>query len=76
MMVACESGLMHQYSIPRVSLDMKHALPCRPDKLALNCTSTRLAIIDVSGVLTFYDPEAKKTNPETGEVQYGTLKLC
>ena len=70
-MVGRDSGTLHQYSLPRVSLEMKHVLNCRPDRISLNCNSSRLAIIDISGVLTFFDPEVKKTNPETGQVQYG-----
>ena len=52
---------------------MKHVLNCRPDRLSLNCDSTRLAVLDIDGVLTFFDPEVKRTNPETGAVQYGEV---
>eukprot|EP00051_Salpingoeca_urceolata_P028079 m.484856 g.484856 ORF g.484856 m.484856 type:complete len:1179 (-) comp23570_c0_seq1:94-3630(-) len=71
LMVGRESGTLHQYSLPRVSLQMKHLLNCRPERIALNCDATRLAIIDISGVLTFFDPEVKRTDPETGELHYG-----
>eukprot|EP00053_Salpingoeca_punica_P010039 m.90373 g.90373 ORF g.90373 m.90373 type:complete len:1153 (-) comp15261_c1_seq1:288-3746(-) len=70
LMVARESGAVHQYSLPRVSLEVKHQLNCRPEKIALNCNSSRLAIIDFTGCLTLFDPEVKKVN-EAGEVIYG-----
>ncbi|EGD73851.1 WD repeat-containing protein 35 [Salpingoeca rosetta] len=71
LMVGRESGTLHQYGLPKVNLEMKHILKCRPDRLSLNCTSTRLAVLDIDGILTFFDPEVKRTNPETGAIQYG-----
>eukprot|EP01147_Barroeca_monosierra_P005562 gene5562-8932_t len=71
LMIGRESGTLNQYGIPKVNLEMKHILKCRPHRLSLNCNSTRLAIIDIEGLLTFFDPEAKRTNPETRVSQYG-----
>ncbi len=33
----------------------KHTLRCQPQALALNCNSTRMSVIDLHGVLSFYD---------------------
>ena len=33
----------------------KHTLRCQPQALALNCDSTRMSVIDLHGVLSFYD---------------------
>ncbi|EDO46375.1 predicted protein [Nematostella vectensis] len=55
LIVGRESGTVHRYSLPKLALDMKHVLNCRPHQLSLNCSSSRLAIIDISGVLTFFD---------------------
>ncbi len=33
----------------------KHVLRCRPQLLSLNCTASRLAVIDINGVLSFFD---------------------
>eukprot|EP00050_Salpingoeca_kvevrii_P018636 m.76510 g.76510 ORF g.76510 m.76510 type:complete len:1153 (+) comp8114_c0_seq1:167-3625(+) len=71
LMVGRESGTLNQYGVPRVSLDMKHLLNCRPDFISLNCDSSRVAIIDISGVLSFFDPSVTRVNPETGETEYG-----
>ncbi|XP_062523341.1 WD repeat-containing protein 35-like [Corticium candelabrum] len=55
LVVGRESGTMHRYSLPLLALEMKHVANCRPDKISLNCNSTRLAIIDIAGVLSFFD---------------------
>lgn len=59
-LVARESGAVHRFSLPEIKLDGKYVLKCRPQQLSLNCNSTRLAIIDINGVLTFMDMEAKQ----------------
>ena len=33
----------------------KHVLRCRPQLLSLNCTASRIAVIDINGVLSFFD---------------------
>jgi len=37
----------------------QHLLRCRPNKLSVNCNMSRMSIIDINGVLSFYDLEAK-----------------
>uniref|UniRef100_A0AAY5ERV3 WD repeat-containing protein 35 n=1 Tax=Electrophorus electricus TaxID=8005 RepID=A0AAY5ERV3_ELEEL len=54
-----ESGTLHRYSLPNVSLLQKYSLSSRAYQLSLNCNSSRLAIIDMMGVLTFFDMEAR-----------------
>eukprot|EP00056_Hartaetosiga_gracilis_P003229 m.61099 g.61099 ORF g.61099 m.61099 type:complete len:1163 (+) comp11378_c0_seq1:91-3579(+) len=71
LMIGRESGTLHQYPLPKGNLDVKHVLNCRPARISLNCNSTRLAVIDIEGVLTFFDTQVKRTNQETGQVQYG-----
>lgn len=70
LMIGREMGTLHQYALPKFSLEQKHLLNCRPDRIALNCDSSRLSIIDISGVLTFFDPETKVTDA-SGEVRIG-----
>eukprot|EP00002_Diphylleia_rotans_P007172 TRINITY_DN1668_c0_g1_i5.p1 TRINITY_DN1668_c0_g1~~TRINITY_DN1668_c0_g1_i5.p1 ORF type:complete len:840 (+),score=196.96 TRINITY_DN1668_c0_g1_i5:209-2728(+) len=60
-----ESGTVHRYSLPGFRLDNKYLLRCRPQSLALNCDNTRMSIIDISGVLTFFDMEAKSKDGRT-----------
>ncbi|XP_014672750.1 PREDICTED: WD repeat-containing protein 35-like [Priapulus caudatus] len=55
LIIGRESGTLNRYSLPQVALINRNQLMTRPQQIALNCTSTRLAIIDISGNLTFYD---------------------
>ncbi|KAG9494630.1 hypothetical protein GDO78_002132 [Eleutherodactylus coqui] len=60
--VARESGTVHRYSLPNMGLVQKYSMSCRAYQMCLNCNSSRLAIIDISGVLTFLDLEARYTD--------------
>ncbi|TKC48108.1 hypothetical protein EI555_005264, partial [Monodon monoceros] len=67
-----ESGTIQRYSLPNVGLIQKYSLNCRAYQLSLNCNSSRLAIIDISGVLTFFDLDARVTD-STGQQVIGEL---
>eukprot|EP00039_Didymoeca_costata_P008719 m.115408 g.115408 ORF g.115408 m.115408 type:complete len:1163 (+) comp14202_c1_seq1:133-3621(+) len=71
LMIGRESGTMQQYDLPRVAIEGKFLLKCRPDRIAINCDATRVSIIDINGVLTLFDTAAETKNPETGEVSVG-----
>ncbi|TRZ17441.1 hypothetical protein HGM15179_009695 [Zosterops borbonicus] len=60
LLVGRESGIIQRYSLPSVAVVQSYTLDCRAYQLSLNCNSSRLAIIDLSGVLTFLelDPRA------------------
>ncbi|WAR17526.1 WDR35-like protein [Mya arenaria] len=75
LIVGRESGTLNRYSMPMLSLTQKYALECRPHQLSLNCTSGRLAIIDISGVLTFFDLDTRMTDPDGKEVIGEHLKF-
>ncbi|XP_063218863.1 WD repeat-containing protein 35 isoform X3 [Bacillus rossius redtenbacheri] len=62
LLIGRESGTLQRYSLPQVALTNRYSLFCRPHKLALNCNSTRLAIIDVTGVLNFLDIELSSSS--------------
>ncbi|ESO83236.1 hypothetical protein LOTGIDRAFT_197584 [Lottia gigantea] len=68
LIVGRESGIMNRYSMPMLALTNKYTLICRPHQLALNCTSTRLSIIDITGVLTFFDLDARVVDQDGREV--------
>ncbi|KAL8581320.1 WD repeat-containing protein 35 [Nucella lapillus] len=68
LIVGRESGLLVRYAMPSLALTHKYTLTCRPHQLALNCTSSRLAIIDIAGVLTFFDLDTRVTDPDGREV--------
>ncbi|KAL0027242.1 hypothetical protein WJX77_006308 [Trebouxia sp. C0004] len=55
LLVGRSSGEVHCYTLPDLVPAGKHTLRCRPQALALNCNSTRMSVIDLHGVLSFYD---------------------
>jgi len=64
-MVGRESGTVHVYLLPNIALVNKFVLTCRPHVLSLNCTSSRLAVIDINGVLVFYRVTTTPDNPNS-----------
>ncbi len=59
LIVGRASGTLVRYSLPHLVLEQKYVVRCRPQALALNCNSTRLSIIDINGVLTLFDLDAR-----------------
>mmetsp|Transcript_15599 Transcript_15599/g.37800 ORF Transcript_15599/g.37800 Transcript_15599/m.37800 type:complete len:1119 (+) Transcript_15599:1703-5059(+) len=55
LLVGQESGAVNRYSLPHLALEGQYILRCRPQVMALNCTSSMFSVIDVNGVLTFFD---------------------
>ena len=49
------SGVLQRYSLPRLALESRHKAECRPHRITLNSTSSKVAIIDTAGVLSLYD---------------------
>jgi len=68
LIVGRESGTLHRYTLPHISLEYRHQLRCRPQLLGLNCDSTRMSIIDINGVLSFFDMDG---HPEEGSDEVG-----
>eukprot|EP01052_Picozoa_sp_SAG31_P004074 SAG31_NODE_165_length_21701_cov_9.786409_6_plen_468_part_00 len=58
MIVGRQSGVAVRYSLPHITLEAKYQLRCRPQRIEINCNSTKLSIIDINGILTFFDMEA------------------
>uniref|UniRef100_A0A673JJ84 WD repeat-containing protein 35 n=1 Tax=Sinocyclocheilus rhinocerous TaxID=307959 RepID=A0A673JJ84_9TELE len=69
LIVGRESGILQRYSLPNISLLQKYSLTSRPYQLSLDCNSSRLAIIDITGVLTFLDVE---TRTSSGDAEGGS----
>eukprot|EP01006_Ploeotia_vitrea_P054301 TRINITY_DN67870_c2_g4_i1.p1 TRINITY_DN67870_c2_g4~~TRINITY_DN67870_c2_g4_i1.p1 ORF type:complete len:1236 (-),score=168.86 TRINITY_DN67870_c2_g4_i1:194-3901(-) len=68
--VGRESGTINVYTLPNISLVHKFVLTCRPFMMELNCTSSKMSVIDINGVLSFYKlPEADQfsTSPKPGD---------
>jgi WD repeat-containing protein 35 len=59
LVVGRQSGIALRYTLPHISLEGKYQLRCRPQRMDLNCNSTKLSIIDMNGVLTFFDLEVQ-----------------
>ena len=55
LIVARASGTVQVYAMGTMALLFKFQVDCRPHAMYLNCTSSRLAIIDFGGSLTFVD---------------------
>ncbi|XP_053476198.1 WD repeat-containing protein 35 isoform X1 [Ictalurus furcatus] len=64
LIVGRESGILQKYLLPNVSLVQKFSLSCRAYQLSLNCNSSRLAVIDMTGVLTFLDVDPRASSGE------------
>uniref|UniRef100_A0A803W6F1 WD repeat-containing protein 35 n=1 Tax=Ficedula albicollis TaxID=59894 RepID=A0A803W6F1_FICAL len=75
LLVGRESGIIQRYSLPCVAVVQSYTLDCRAYQLSLNCNSSRLAIIDLSGVLTFLELDPRAAD-STGQQERGEqLKL-
>ncbi|MPC30130.1 WD repeat-containing protein 35 [Portunus trituberculatus] len=75
LVVGRESGALQRYTLPHVALTARYSLPCRPHRLALNCNSSRLAIIDITGLLTFLDLDTRSSDNNGSEVMGTILKF-
>ncbi|NXW58812.1 WDR35 protein, partial [Eurystomus gularis] len=75
LLVGRESGTIQRYTLPSVAMVQKYTLNCRAYQLSLNCNSSRLAIIDLSGVLTFFDLDTRVVNSAGEQVIGEQLKL-
>uniref|UniRef100_A0A667ZDW3 WD repeat-containing protein 35 n=1 Tax=Myripristis murdjan TaxID=586833 RepID=A0A667ZDW3_9TELE len=64
-----ESGTIHRYSLPNVVLIQKYTLNNRAYYLSLNCNSSRLAIIDIAGVLSLLDLEVRTSSADSSGSQ-------
>ncbi|XP_075001097.1 WD repeat-containing protein 35 isoform X5 [Calonectris borealis] len=75
LLVGRESGTIQRYSLPSVGIVQKYILNCRAYQLSLNCNSSRVAIIDLSGVLTFFDLDTRVVDSTGQQVIGEQLKL-
>nr|XP_006001165.1 PREDICTED: WD repeat-containing protein 35 isoform X1 [Latimeria chalumnae] len=67
-----ESGTIQRYTLPNVGLVQKYELNYRAYQMSLNCNSSRLAIIDITGLLTFFELDARVYD-STGQQVIGEL---
>ncbi|KAJ8969636.1 hypothetical protein NQ317_009651 [Molorchus minor] len=65
LIIGRESGLIQYYALPHIVLTNRYKISTRPHKMAINCNSTRLSIIDMSGVMTVLDISEAVGRPTT-----------
>ncbi|KAG0418880.1 hypothetical protein HPB47_004532 [Ixodes persulcatus] len=64
LIVGRESGTFQRYSMPHLAMVQKYVLSCRPTKIALNCNSSRMSVIDITGNMLIHDLEARSSQGE------------
>lgn len=57
LIVGRASGSLYQYSLPTLELTGKYSIPIVPSTILINCNSTRIIILESSGVLKLFDLE-------------------
>lgn len=62
LLIGRESGMIQRYTLPQITLTNRYTTSSRPQKISINCNSTRASIIDISGRLTMLDLEPSKSN--------------
>ena len=64
LLIARESGSLQRYALPSVALVNRYNISSRPHQLALNCNTTMLSVIDVTGLLQFLDLDGSRGGSE------------
>lgn len=62
LLIGRESGMIQKYSLPQVTLINRYTTATKPQKISINCDSTRASIMDCYGVLTMLDLEGLKND--------------
>ncbi|XP_056645490.1 WD repeat-containing protein 35 [Diorhabda sublineata] len=65
LIIGRDSGLIQFYVLPHLVLTNRFKISTRPHKMAINCSSTRLSIIDISGLMTVLDISEGVSRPAT-----------
>ena len=76
LLVGRDSGMLQQYSLPQVSLTKRYAVGRRPCQVAVNCDSTRAAVIDSQGILRLLElaPSKHEHNERETEEEIGRFE--
>lgn len=62
LIIGRESGTFQKYTLPHLALTYRYSLDCHPIKISLNCNSSRMSIIDISGTLLLYNLDSRDPN--------------
>ena len=55
--VGRDSGEVYKYTLPYIQQENKFTLRCKPQTLVMNNDCSKFAIVDINGVLSFFDTE-------------------
>ncbi|XP_017782759.1 PREDICTED: WD repeat-containing protein 35 [Nicrophorus vespilloides] len=71
LVIGRESGNLQHYALPHCALCNRYKIGSRPHKMAINCNSTRISIIDVSGIMTVLDltENITRSNPDLNKME-------
>jgi WD repeat-containing protein 35 len=60
LLIGRKNGVLNRFNLPHLTLENTYQLRDRePFQMSFNCTSNKLAMIDINGYFTMYDLEAK-----------------
>eukprot|EP00117_Sycon_ciliatum_P031550 scpid22207/ scgid3975/ WD repeat-containing protein 35; Naofen len=76
LVVARISGTIHVYGLPKVSLDAKHQLGFRANIMRINSDSSRMGIIDITGVFSIFDFDRLNDEGQAGVLHAMHRKDC
>ncbi|KAG5344860.1 WDR35 protein, partial [Acromyrmex heyeri] len=60
LLVGRDSGMIQRYSLPQITLVNRYNTVCRLHRIAINCDSTRVSILDANGILSMLDLDLQK----------------
>jgi len=55
--VSRQSGTVQKYTLPHITVEARMMLKVQPYVTSVNCNGTILSVIDVNGILSFFDME-------------------
>jgi WD repeat-containing protein 35 len=55
LIIARSSGNLFRYALPHLTVEAKMFIKYRPNIMEINCSSVRIAIVDINGILSFFD---------------------
>lgn len=74
LLIGRRSGSINEYTVPNVALRNRHSISNRPYKMAINCNSTRAAVIDASGMLQAIDLIDRDELSGAGSTRIGRIE--
>lgn len=73
-LIARKSGSITRYMLPHLNPENSYSLKCEPFRVSFNSNSSKLAVIDINGMFSIFDLEAKLVEGENSPANVKTLK--